>query len=112
MDINNLATTSGNPTYYDKNFLLHMESHFTYLASRDGAKQYPVDPHTAYKYRGDFYGLLDTMRIPRQYHSIVMRLNHLSCPGDFKADMESVLIPDLKEIDLIQSVYSQKVVSM
>lgn len=110
MRINNLVDDPGEDSYYDGEFLNMIESHFTYLRSLQNDNILSVVEGTAYKYEGDFYGLLSAFNIPKQYHLVIMGYNGLRSTTDYNKDMLSVLVPPLDEVDLLKSVYETRVI--
>lgn len=78
--------------------------HFTYLYNHPDVKQITINPFQCTKFEGDFYGLLFDLRIPEQYHPFVLAFNKMSHPSDYRADVISILIPPLSELNLIMKV--------
>ena len=95
-------------TFMDKNFLILLESHLTYLRNTTAVKALIISNQQLVKYIGDFYGLLDDLRINKKYHYITMRLNNLTNRGDFNSDKTFILIPDFEEINLLKNIYLTK----
>ncbi len=65
-----------------------------------------IDPIDFYKYRGDFYGVLDKKTIPKKYHSFILRFNGGvdTCTFEFGGDGYFYL-PDLNYLDTISLTY-------
>ena len=108
MYIHNLAAITGEDVYYDPNFLIMIESHFTYLRGLDSVISQTVEPAIAHKYEGDFNGLLNHLNIPKKYHNIIVRFNNLACTNDYTRDMLTFYVPSITEIDLIKSIYETR----
>ena len=108
MNIHELATDAGEDVYYDHDFMIMIESHFTYLRDLQTTTRQTVEPAIAHKYQGDFNGLLNYMRIPKQYHNIILRFNGMRCTGDYTREHLYFLVPDINEIDLIKSIYETR----
>lgn len=62
-----------------------------------------------YKYAGDFYGILNSLNIPLQYHPIILRMNGISDTGLFDESITSILVPNTSTIDSIAAVYQNTV---
>lgn len=46
-----------------------------------------IEPHRAYKYEGNFYGLLNEIGVSPSLYLYALYLNKLNSPVDYKADM-------------------------
>lgn len=112
MNIHELATDDGEDVFYDPDFHIVLESHMTYLKMLPGTRMMMIEPQVAYRNEGDFNGVLDELRVPKQHHWLTMRMNDLRSPNDFTADMQSIIVPDYAEVDLIRSVYQTKTTGM
>lgn len=103
MDILNLSSTVED-TYYSPAFMKVIEDHLTYL--RNGNVTVIQLTNTqCVKYIGDFFGLLIDLKIDKNYHYAVMRVNNYLSAADYKGDISQVIVPDLPEIDLLKNVF-------
>lgn len=109
MLINTLADEPGEDAYYEGEFLNMVESHFTYLRSLNKDNMITVVEGVAYKYEGDFYGLLRSLNIEKQYHTTIMTYNGLRSPLDYDKGMLNILVPPLDEIELLKAVYETRI---
>ena len=82
------------------------DSHVSFLKAHPATRVTQVEPLQADKYTGDFFGLLDYLRVGKKYHFVVMRVNGLYSSGDFDGEMQSVLIPPLDEVNKIFTIYN------
>lgn len=91
--------------YHDPGFILIIETHLTLLRNATGAKLLPVTEQQGYKYEGDFYGLLDDLKIEKKYHLVVLRVNDLLSSADYKGDMSHVILPSISQVELLKSIF-------
>lgn len=104
MKINTLAEVKEQSTYFEEDYRIWIESFNPYLRTSPEIKT--VTPAIAYKYQGDFYGLLDTLSVPKQYHYILMRYNGFLHSGDYDGLNTEIKLPDLKMIDKLRQLYN------
>lgn len=108
MQIHDMATPSGDATFYNEKFLITLEDHLTYLRKLPTNRIYTVNNQISDKYRGDFFGLLDFLEIPKKYHHIFMLVNGYLTSSDYKQDHVTLLLPDTTEVDLIKAVFDAR----
>lgn len=96
---------SGSSIHYDAGMRRYLETYMGWLRDHERTVTLPVDPHQAYKYEGDFYGLLQVLKIPQDQHWLVMRVNDLTNPMDFPQDIQGVMVPDSDVIGRIVQRY-------
>lgn len=65
-----------------------------------------IDPIDFYKYRGDFYGVLDKNSIPKKYHSFILKFNGGvdTCTFEFNGN-NYFFLPDLNYIESLALTY-------
>ena len=105
--ISNLMTPDGGDSFYGRGLFEMMYAYVPYF-SKTGKIQY-ITPNDAilYKYDGDFYGLLDILGVPKQYHFITLLMNSLRASGDYSSKViQTIVIPDITAINLLESTYS------
>ena len=105
MDIHALMIDKGSDVYYSKNYMDMMESHVAYLKTSTQSNVFIVDRDKAYVYRGDFYGYMNYRGVAPKYHWICMRINGYYSPFEFKADVDSLIIPSTEELEQIRVSY-------
>ena len=108
MGINDLEVPMGPDEYYDPAFRVVLGTHYTYLRNLATNRIRTVTSFQETKYRGDFYGLLTDMQIPRQFFYIILRLNDLASPDDFDVGMQNILVPDTSIIEMIRNIHTTK----
>lgn len=100
------TTAIVNPTYYDPKFRRVLEDHLTSLASSSSNKIYTPAPGVCWKHRGDFYGLLEELNIPKELHYITMRMSGLRNHQLFTGEDITLIIPSLTEVERLLRIYS------
>lgn len=108
MDILDLLTHPGDDSFYDTGFHVVLESHLTYFKENGYTVVRSIEPIYSYIYEGDFFGLLDYLRIPKCYHYFILRLNGYNSPGDLKKDTREITLPDYSVIDILQRQYQTR----
>lgn len=105
MKIDEIASPSGADVYYDRLFRVVIEDHMTFLREHPQTSMIEVSSYLAYKYEGDFFGLLEQLNQPAQFHWIIMRMNKLTSPVYSENTINSVLVPAVDVIERIRSVF-------
>lgn len=105
MAINNLAVGEGSSFYYTREIKTLLESHLDFLIKSDQSTVFQLTPNIAYKYEGDLYGLLTTIKIPLQYHWLIMRMNGYSSPHELPGNKLGILQPNYSMVDQIINMY-------
>ena len=96
---------SGDDYYYDETFLFIIQSYMPLIRSGEVSSITPTNQQL-YKYRGDFYGLLDELGVGKPYHYATLLLNNLRSSSDFNTGMAEILVPSTAFIDMIHSTYT------
>ncbi len=105
MDILDYGLSGGPDIYYDPSFRNVVEDHMTYLRTRPDNQVISIEPMVAYKYAGDYFGMLLHHKVFTHHHWIVMRINGLISPQDYRDTMLSFIKPPDKTMELLRSVY-------
>lgn len=106
MDIHALMTDSGEDVFYEDAFRNLLESYMPYFRRNKTIAQMSVSINQQLVFEGDFYGLLDELKISKKYHYIVMRLNNLTNSLNYKSSVPFIFLPDFQKIEQMASVYS------
>lgn len=104
MKINAISTVQEQSTDFEEDYRIWIESFGPYLRAKPTIKTIP--PAIAYKFQGDFYGLMDYLSVPKEYHYILMRYNGFLHAGDYDGLNIEVKIPDMKMISKLKSLYN------
>lgn len=103
--INNLGVSESSAFYYTDEIKALLESHVEFLKNHNETRIVQVSPHLTYKYEGDFYGLLMTLKIPPQYHWIIMRMNDYTSPTEMPENKIAFIQPGFNVIDQIINMH-------
>lgn len=95
----------GDALYYQPAWHLVVETHLPNLRVNAATTILNVDPHDGYKYQGDLYSLLQAYNVPYNYMYIVMRMNSMYSPADYRQDRLQLLIPAQQTIDELRMTY-------
>lgn len=105
MKVDGLMIVPGDDIFYSKGFMDVLEAHLDYLKKSTLTNVFIVDKDLAYPYIADFYGYLSFRGIAPKNHWVCMRLNGYLSPFDFKADVDTLMIPSSQDIEMIRSSY-------
>lgn len=105
MSIVGLQRDTGPKDFYDPKFVRVLETHLTHLRTHPDTRVAQVHPHDAYKFEGDFYGLLDQFNVPPEYHWVTMRVNDISNPNLVDPSIQFILLPSPSAINKIRQLY-------
>lgn len=105
MPIAELLVNTGAAIYYDPAFRRVLESHMGLLRNLTSTQLVAIEPNLAYKYEFDFYGLLQEKGVAEHLHWVIMRVNDMVDPRDFKAEMDRFLVPTAEVIDSIRKLH-------
>lgn len=96
---------SGARHYYSADWQLMIETHLPFLVARTDHSIQIVENAKAYKFDGDFFGLLTDLQIPLPMHWVVMRINGLRSSFDYSYEKTTLLIPNYQVIDQLTERY-------
>ena len=80
-----------NVAYYEQDFRQVLEDHLAYIKAKNN-KTLAVDPLTALRYKGDFFGLLNTFGVQPFMQWITMRVNGFVSPTDVTEEIRTVVV--------------------
>lgn len=90
----------------DRNYYELQETHLHYLRTDPETYEMELDPLTADVWVGDFYGLLNQLRIDKKFAYLIMRINGYTSASDFNGDRKTLLIPSPTAVSRIVTQYS------
>jgi len=103
--VQNSMREQGDAVYYEEGWLLTVESHLLLLRSSSVATIIAIDPHDAFKFEGDFGGLMLAYGLPAQYQFAYLRANGLYAPHEYTATMTQLIIPSLDYLSKLRRTY-------
>jgi hypothetical protein len=96
----------GPSIYYNPSFRVVLEYHLEWLRTRPRTVQAEIPLNMALRHEFDLFGFLKEIGIPEQLHWIVMRVNGLTSPEQFRTDSPVLLIPDIADIDELRTTFT------
>lgn len=99
------AREAGPAAYYTPQFRVVLEDHMTFLREHPNRSILKVENQVAYKFAGDLFGMLTHYEVEEQFQWIIMRMNHLTSPTDFREGMEVFIIPPFDVIERLRNVH-------
>lgn len=91
--------------YYNTEFRRFLETYMHYIRDHKQTKVEDIDPHDAYKYEGDFYGLLQKIGVQPNIHWLVMRVNDLTNPNEAGEKTTRILLPDEALLSRLSQIF-------
>ena len=91
--------------FFDKDFFVVYLSLIPHMVKRGLYTTKAVEEVWAEVYQGDFYGLLQHLKIDNQYHRFILSFNELKTPLDYTLDRLSIKIPDLDYIGRMMNIH-------
>jgi hypothetical protein len=98
--------SDGGSTYYTEAYQTLVETHLQWLLSLPSTTSVGIVPGDAYKYEGDLTGLLLQYNVPVYHHYVVMRMNDMRCPTDYKKEMLSLYVPDSGVMSQLDQIFN------
>lgn len=95
----------GPDVYYSAEFRNVLEDHMTYLRSHPENSVVTIAPNIGYKYIGDLAGVLHHYNVPYNLHWIVMRMNHMTSPTDYRDTMLNLDIPSFTAVERLRTTH-------
>lgn len=105
LSVSTLQVEPRNISFSTTGFRNIIENHLQWLIASDSTTMKEVDAHHLVKYRGDFYGMLLAMDLPVDIHWIILRMNGLTSTLDFNGGMSAILVPSLRDLNVLLGRY-------
>ena len=86
--------------YYSSKFINTLESSLQDIRINK-TEILSFESRLSFVYRGDFYGLLNEIGIPKKYHYTILRINGYLNSRDFTQDIDRILVPVYSEIEIL-----------
>lgn len=98
MELINHLNVDESSGFYEPAFRQVLEDHLSFIKAAGTVQTLNVPPMVALRYQGDYYGLLNQLKVPTFLHWITMRVNGLISPADTIPDHPVVQTVDLSYI--------------
>lgn len=95
----------GDAVYYQDGWMLTIESHLPILRSSEISTITSIDPHDAFKFEGDFGGLMLAYRLQPEYQFAYLRVNGLYAPYEYPATMTQLITPATEYLAKLRRTY-------
>lgn len=89
----------------ERDFYEVIESHLTYLKNHPLTRLTTVQPDQAAIYKGDFFGLLNSMSVDKKYHYPIMRVSGYLSSSDYNGLDLELYMPSEEVVNEIMTVY-------
>lgn len=89
----------------ERSYYEEIEAHLTYFKNHSTTKMISVEANEAAIYKGDFYGLLNSLRIDKKYQYPIMRVNGMLCSSDYDGLKTLFIQPADAVINDVVTVY-------
>jgi len=99
-DINTPDDIVKDPDYYEV-----LESHLSFMKTHRSTKTISIGLDQAAIYKGDFYGLLNSLHVDKKYHYPIMRVNGLLSSSDYDGILSEIIQPSEEVINDITTIY-------
>ena len=103
MQLINLLDVDDSSGYFEPAFRQVLEEHLEMIRTAGSPPSLTVAPIVASRYQGDYFGLLDELRVPVYLQWITMRINGLSSPLQAGTD---ITIVNTVDVTFIRRLYS------
>lgn len=84
--------------YFSDAFNRVIEYHLDYLRNAPGGRSATLDLGVTLAYDRNFYGVMAHLNIPREFWWIMLRVNGLETPFDYRYTSNTFIIPDRNAI--------------
>jgi hypothetical protein len=88
----NQLPAQGADIFYTDHWRQLVEEHMSILRLPSNCSKVEVQPNLGIKFSGDFYGLLNSLGLPRQYRWLLLRVNGFTSPLEFTSERKSLQI--------------------
>lgn len=108
MYIDQLEKDPGPAVYYTDGLRQMYEDHMSYLKTHAKTKSTDINANDAYRFEGDFFGLLEKMKIAKHFHWIIMRVNDMTNMNQSTAELTTIIVPDFELMERLKNIYLTK----
>ena len=97
-----------NDNMKDEAYFRLLESHLSFLRNHPSNTIASATGQVADMFEGDFYGLLNHLRVDIKYHYITMRVNGLYCSSDYDGTQTEIVIPSRDAVNRIDIIFNSR----
>jgi len=93
----------GPQAYYRESFRQVLEEHIPWFIANGFVHVMTAEPYQAVAAEFDFYSLLTDLKVPIQQNWIILRLNGMTAPHEYRAERTAIYIPDFNVIERMRA---------
>jgi len=109
MFINTLLQTTDSGSLHSPAFRVMLEDHLDVIREKHIQRHLLPDTAAHQMYPGDLYGFLVANSVPRDTHWIIMRVNGMQSPSEFRSDHAVIsLVDPMAIVNLYQTFLSRR----
>lgn len=101
--IHSLLRDMGGEITYSEEFKQVLEDHISVIQADPTTEVVEIEPQVAYANEGDLTAVLDHYNMPMEQHWLIMRVNGMTSPQEFRAETRTLLFPSTTTFDSILS---------
>lgn len=98
----------GDERYHDTGFVKLLQDHKQYIKDHEGTNVVPLEPAFSYKWKGDFFGMLNELNVRPQYYRVHLLVNDLASPSDWDGETDIVVNVSSNLIDSLLTTYASR----
>lgn len=103
--ISRLQQPTNETNFLSAGFRNNIENHLDFLRNSGKTRLETVELIKLVKFKGDFYGYLNSLQINQDIHWIIMRVNEMHNPNEFDELTPQILLPDISELKFLLGRY-------
>jgi len=108
MQVNGKMYNMEPSVFTTRGFMIEIEAHYRFLLNHPKTKLVELSTFKAYIHEGDAWSFFDSLKIPRKYHQVMMKLNGIRSNGDLPSDVQYLIVPDADLLENIAATYISK----
>jgi hypothetical protein len=105
LSISRLQIDAGDVNYYTPAIRQMIEDLRSRIVTSASTSTVEITLDLEYRFRGDFYKLLQQMKYPQDMFWIIMRINGLHSPIDYDGNLGTLLVPSRHTLDTLVQKY-------
>jgi len=104
MQVDALMVAEGAQSYYTDTLRDALEDFMTVFRTDNSTQPLVIEPGIAQRFDADLNGLLTFLRIPAQFHYVIMRVNKMTSSDEYRDMMLTLQVPNTAEVQRIMQV--------
>lgn len=104
MQVDALMVAEGPQAYYTDDLRNTLEDFMAVFRNDVSTQPLVIEPGIAQRFKADLNGLLTFLRIPQQFHYVIMRMNKMTSSDEYSETMLTLQVPNTAEVQRIAQV--------